>query len=225
MKPHVILHMASSIDGRIVPKRWPKELAAALSDIYERVHQDLKGDSWIVGRVTMADFRKGDPSPTTATEAFPRSTWKAPGAEQGPYAIALDRGAKLHLNVNRASGDPIVVVLTEAVPDDHVAELRRDGISYIFAGRAEIDLALALEILADEFGIRRLLLEGGGRINGSFLSEGLIDEISLLIIPVADGNAGLPTTFDRMPGEARSLHLQSVERLERDLLHLRYAVL
>lgn len=225
MKPHVILHMASSIDGRIVPKHWPKGVAASLSDIYERVHQDLKGDAWIVGRITMADFQKGGPNRATTTEAFPRSTWKAPGAEQGPYAIALDQGAKLHLNINRASGDPIIVVLTEAVPDDHLAELRRDGISYIFAGRSEIDLALALEILADEFGIKRLLLEGGGGINGSFLSAGLINEISLLITPIADGNPDLPTTFDRTPGEARSLHLQSIERLERDLLHLRYEVL
>jgi riboflavin biosynthesis pyrimidine reductase len=115
--------------------------------------------------------------------------------------------------------------LTEAVPNDHLAELRRDGISYIFAGRSEIDLALALEILADEFGIKRLLLEGGGGINGSFLSAGLINEISLIITPIADGNPGLPTTFDRPPRDARSLNLQSVERLERDLLHLRYEVL
>jgi riboflavin biosynthesis pyrimidine reductase len=105
-----------------------------------------------------------------------------------------------------------------------LAELRRDGISYIFAGRTEIDLALALEILADEFAIKRLLLEGGGGINGSFLSAGLIDEISLLVAPIADGNAGLPTTFDRAPGAPRSLRLKSVERLERDLLHLGYEV-
>ena len=109
--------------------------------------------------------------------------------------------------------------------DDHLAELRRDGVSHIFAGRAEIVLALALEILADEFAIKPLLLEGGGGINGSFLSAGLIDEINLLITPIADGNAGLPTTFDRTPGEARSLHLRSVERPKRDLLHLRYEVI
>jgi riboflavin biosynthesis pyrimidine reductase len=106
-----------------------------------------------------------------------------------------------------------------------MAELRRDGVSYIFPGRTEIDLALALEILADEFAIKRLLLEGGGGINGSFLSAGLIDEISLLVTPIADRNAGLPTTFDRTHGEARSLHLRSVERPKGDLLHLRYEVI
>jgi len=106
MKPHVILHMASSIDDRVVPEHWPKGVAASLSDIYERVHQDLKGEAWIVGRVTMADFQKGDPNRATATEAFPRSTWKAPGVERGPYAIALDRGAKLNLNQPTIEASP-----------------------------------------------------------------------------------------------------------------------
>jgi riboflavin biosynthesis pyrimidine reductase len=222
MKPRVILHMASGIDGRIVPKHWPKDIAASVSAIYDRIHQELKGDAWIVGRVTMAEYQKGDPNPAIATQVFPRGTWKGPGAEQGPYAVALDQGAKLHLNTDRVSGDPIIIVLTETAPDDHLAELRRDGISYIFAGRSEIDLPLALDILAAEFGIERLLLEGGGGINGSFLSAGLIDEISLLIAPIVDGDRNLPTTFDRAHGEATSLHLQSVERLEGGFLLLKY---
>src|SRR6185437_7358537 len=40
MKPHVILHMASRIDGRIVPQHWLKDLAAAVSEIYERGDQN-----------------------------------------------------------------------------------------------------------------------------------------------------------------------------------------
>src|SRR5215469_893799 len=190
MKPRVILLMGSSIDGRIVSKHWPKELKTGMSEVYERVHRELDGDAWIVGRITMAEFGTGDPKPATAADAYPRRSWKAPGAEQGRYAIAIDQRARLHLNTGRASGDPIILVLTETVPDDHLAELRRDGISYIFAGREKIDLARALEILAEEFGIKRLLLEGGGGINGSFLTAGLIDEISLLVMPVADGCAG-----------------------------------
>lgn len=53
-------------------------------------------------------------------------------------------------------------MLTTGVTDAHLAELRRDGISYLFAGDADIDLPLALETLMREFGIERLLLEGGG---------------------------------------------------------------
>ncbi|MBB3394532.1 riboflavin biosynthesis pyrimidine reductase [Rhizobium sp. BK060] len=168
MKPYVILHMGSSIDGRIVTSQWPKEMTAAFTAIYERLHQQMGGDAWIVGRVTMAEFAEGDPRPVEAGEVFPRTTWKAPGAGKGPYAIAVDQGARLHMNIDMINGDPIVMILPETVPDNHLAELRRDGISYLFAGRHEIDLALALERIRADFGTDRLLLEGGGGINGSF---------------------------------------------------------
>ncbi len=222
MKPYVIMHMGSSIDGRIVPSQWPEEMTAALTAIYERLHQQMEGDAWLVGRVTMAEFAEGDPSPAEVVEALPRTTWKAPGAARGPYAIAVDQGAKLHMNIDAINGDAIVMILPETVPDSHLAELRRDGISYLFAGNNEIDLTLALERLRSDFGIERLLLEGGGGINGSFLSAGLIDEISLLILPVADGSSNMPMTFDRAPAPAMSLSLVSVEQLEGDVIHLRY---
>ncbi|WP_235935863.1 protein kinase family protein [Devosia aurantiaca] len=84
MKPHVVMHMGISIDGRIVPSSWPEEVSAQLNDVYEQIHRDLQGDAWIVGRVTMAEFAKGEPRPAIATETFPRSTWKAPGVKKAP---------------------------------------------------------------------------------------------------------------------------------------------
>jgi riboflavin biosynthesis pyrimidine reductase len=223
MKPHVVLHIVTSIDGRIVPHGWGD--TASIGEIYERIHRDLDGDAWIVGRVTMAEFGKGEPRPVKAAETYPRTTWIAPGAPgDDKWAIAIDQSARLHLNLNRANGDAIVAVLTEATSDDHLAELRRDGISYLFAGTSELDLPLALERLNADFGIKRLLLEGGGGINGSFLAAGLIDEASLLIFPIADGTTPAATLFDRPEGQGVALKLQSVDRLEHDILHLRYAV-
>jgi riboflavin biosynthesis pyrimidine reductase len=220
MKPHVIMHMQSGIDGRIVTAHWPENSG----EVYERVHGELEGDAWIVGSVTMAEFAKGEPRPVTTDETFPRKTWKAPGAEKGPYGIAVDRRGKLHLNTARINGDALIAVLTTTVSDNHLAELRRDGISYIFAGDTDVDLALALRILESEFAVERLLLEGGGGINGAFLTAGLIDEISLLVMPFADGAEHAPTLFDRPAGAAAALKLQSVSRLEGDVLHLRYSV-
>lgn len=222
MKPHVILHMISTIDGRILTGNWPKDLD--FNEVYERIHRELEGDAWIVGRTTMGEFAKGEPRPVETSESFPRETWKAPGAEKGPYAIGLDRYGKLHLNRDTANGDPLVMVLTGCVPDSHLAELRRDGVSYVFAGDEDIDLTAALATLAGEFGIERLLLEGGGGVNGAFLDAGLIDEISLLLLPLADGSQGVPSLFDG-GGAVKALTLKSATTLERGLVHLRYAVL
>ena len=67
-------------------------------------------------------------------------------------------------------------------------------------------------------------IEGGGTINGSFLAAGLIDELSILIAPVADGSIGTPTLFDAIAGKglARKLRLISISRIEGDLVWLRY---
>jgi riboflavin biosynthesis pyrimidine reductase len=102
MKPHVIMHMMSSIDGRIVTTDWPKNYD--IGDLYERVHADLRGDAWIVGRATMAELAAGEPRPISTEKRFRRETWQAPKAEKGPYAIAFDRHGKLRLNKGDVNG-------------------------------------------------------------------------------------------------------------------------
>ena len=120
------------------------------------------------------------------------------------------------------------MVLTEQVSDAHLAGLRRDSVSYIFAGAQQLDLRLALEILNRELGIERLLLEGGGGSNGAFLRAGLIDEISIAICPAIDGAKGAPTIFDSSDKEAgiaapiTSMTLMSCEVLDGGAVWLRY---
>src|SRR5262249_5794926 len=118
--------------------------------------------------------------------------------------------------------------LTEQVPDSYLTGLRTDGVSYIFAGEQRIDLALALQVLTRELGTKRLLLEGGGKINGAFLRAGLIDEISLVIQPAIDGTQGAPSVFDSDNDEAglqspiNSMVLTSSQMLEDGAVWLRY---
>lgn len=70
------------------------------------------------------------------------------------------------------------------------------------------------------------MLEGGGRINGHMLAAGLIDEVSLLVAPVADGRVGTPALFDVVGSDisAVALRLENVDRREDDILWLRYRV-
>src|SRR5260221_14517588 len=138
--------------------------------------------------------------------------------------IAIDPSGKLTWGSNAIDDAHVITVLAERVSDDYLAFLESRGVSYIFGGRASIDLRKVLAKLRTAFGIRRLLLEGGGKINGSFLAAGLIDELSILIAPVADGSIGTPTLFDAMAGKglARKLRLISISRLKGDLVWLRY---
>jgi riboflavin biosynthesis pyrimidine reductase len=229
MKPHVIVHMSTSIDGRTLLDRWRPERENA-SPAYDRVHNELAGEAWLVGRVTGAEFAKSQgPYPARTDQTFDRQPWFAQKSAKA-YGVALDARGKIAWGRADIGGDPIVAVLTEQVSDAHLAGLRADGVSYVFAGKTELDLGLALETLNRELGVRRLLLEGGGVTNGAFLRAGLVDEVSLLVCPFVDGAPGAPALFDaasdgdgqRAPVDG--LELVSSEVVEGGAVWLRYRI-
>jgi 2,5-diamino-6-(ribosylamino)-4(3H)-pyrimidinone 5'-phosphate reductase len=78
-------------------------------------------------------------------------------------AIAIDPGGKLRWESGSIDEEHAVTVLTEQVPDRYLALLRSRGVSYLFGGKKQIDLPTVLRKLRARFGIRKLLLEGGGR--------------------------------------------------------------
>jgi riboflavin biosynthesis pyrimidine reductase len=224
MKPHVICLMAASVDGRILPSRWrPK---ASAGNAFEQVHDELAGDAWLVGRVTGQEFAKGRPY-DPSTQSFPRESWLS-RRDAKAYGIVLDAQGKIAWGRADIGDDPIVVVLSEQVSDAHLAGLRGDRVSYIFAGKSELDLALTLDILHRELGVKRLLLEGGGGVNGAFLRAGLIDELNLIVCPAVDGAKGAPSIFDSPEAAAdqraplTAMPLQSSQVLEGGAVLLRY---
>ena len=225
MKPRVICLMAASVDGRTLPGRWRPKGAAG--DIFEQVHEELAGDAWLIGRVTGQEFAKGKPYPSSTKETLPREPWIA-RRDAKAFGIVLDTHGKVAWGRADIGGDPIVVVLSEAVSDAHLAGLRSEGVSYIFAGRSQLDLALTLDILNRKLGVKRLLLEGGGGANGAFLRAGLVDEISLIVCPAVDGAKGAPSVFDSTEAEAgqpapvSAMTLASSRTLDGGALWLRY---
>src|SRR5215471_9710824 len=177
MKPHVICLMVMSVDGRTLPSRW-RPAGAAPGGLFERLHEELAGDAWLVGRVTGQEFAKSKDYPARTDETFPREPWFV-RRDAKAYGVVLDAHGKIAWGRADIGGDPIVVVLAEAVSDAHLAGLRSEGVSYIFGGKSQLDLALTLDVLNRELGVKRLLLEGGGGANGAFLRAGLIDEFNL----------------------------------------------
>lgn len=227
MKPRVICLMAASVDGRTLPSRWRPTGAA--SDHFERVHDELAGDAWLIGRVTGQEFAKGTSYPAATGERFPREPWFA-RRDANSYGVVLDAHGRIAWGRSDIGGDPIVVVLAETVSDAHLAGLRREGVSYMFAGQSELDLALVLDILNRELGVKRLLLEGGGGVNGAFLRAGLVDELNLIICPAVDGAKGAPSVFDSREAEAdrrapiTAMTLESSRALEGGAILLRYRI-
>lgn len=222
--PYVICHMIPSLDGRIVTKRW--NMSKRGYDIYERTHQALGRDAWIIGRISMAPYA-GKARVPTRRNATPvaRVDHVAPH-DAKRYAVGIDTTGKLAWKVNHVDGEHVITVLSEQVEDDYLAFLQSKGVSYVFGGRKTIDLRVVLGKLRSMFGIKRLLLEGGGTINGHFLAANLIDEMSVIVAPVIDGGINVPSLIDCPPGisAARHMKLLACETLPGGFVWLRYKV-
>lgn len=126
---------------------------------------------------------------------------------------------------NNIEGVPLICIVSEKASEEYLETLRQQDISWIAVGKDGIDLAKAMEVLYERFGVKRLGLLGGGHINGGFLEAGLIDEVSLLLAPGIDGRTGETSLFDGISDKGRmpvQLRLEQVKKLKNDVLWIRY---
>lgn len=222
MRPYIICHMLSSVDGKIDGA----DLAAVTRQgEYEATGSKLGGDAWICGRTTMQQHFAEDAPFVSAsnTPAGPQPVFVARLATS--YAASVDTLGKLRWASGDLDGDHLICVVSERAPADYLAMLREKGISYIVSGQSSVDLADAVNQLGEHFGIHTLLLEGGGHINGAFLEAGLVDEVSLLLVPGIDGRHDIPAVFDGVNPSIKAaipLKLKSIEEREHDTLWIRY---
>lgn len=199
MRPYVICHMCTSLDGRIIGSRWGK-LAGYPNQahLFETTAASFGIGAWLVGTTTMDEFDGPKTKLPRAPKGFVRGDFIArPRAKR--LGIGADAKGVLRFQNNDIQGDHAVVLVTERVGNDYLAHLQAAGVSYFICGRKEIDLPTALRKLGKAFKLRRLMLQGGGKFNGSMLKAGMVDEISHLTVPVADGGVGIASMFD-FPG-------------------------
>ena len=195
-KPYVICHMMSSVDGHALTDGWDRPFKKSAGELYETLAQEFSFDAWVCGRVTMQEIAHGDDYPNgLAREAIPRTHHFAK-RDAAIFAVSIDPHGKVAWKSNEALGSHVVEVVTEAVADDYLAYLQSIGVSYLFGGKTEIDLELVVAVLADELGLKRIVVEGGPSVAGSFVDAGLVDEISVLILPIVDGRGEHPASFE-----------------------------
>jgi 2,5-diamino-6-(ribosylamino)-4(3H)-pyrimidinone 5'-phosphate reductase len=220
-RPYVICHMLPSIDGRIVTRGW--DLKSGSSE-YERTAATFEADAWIIGRISMEPYAGKARVPARKNGGRIEREDFVAEHEATSFAIAIDPSGKLTWRASDIDGEHVITVLTESVSDDYLAFLQAKGVSYVFGGKSRIDLAKVLRTLRVRFGIRKLLLEGGGKINGSFLATDLIDELSILVAPIADGSIGTPSLFDVADRRTKARHLKllSIEKRSGGIVWLRY---
>lgn len=192
LRPLVICHMVTSIDGKVTGDFLNSKKGLEVSEVYYEINRKLKGDAFACGRVTMESSFTGGFKPDLTEFAgadIPHEDFIA--QKHGYYAVSFDRygsvGWKdgvLHDEDPGYDDCHIIEVLSEDTPQEMLTYYRSIGVSYIFAGKDDIDINTALNKLYDLFDIKVLLLEGGSIINGAFLRADVVDNVSQVIAPV-----------------------------------------
>jgi riboflavin biosynthesis pyrimidine reductase len=223
--------MVTTIDGRIMGDRWGRFAGhEGSATLFETTHDTFGVSAWLVGTTTMKEFAGRPVKIKPTKERIPREDFIATTRSPRGYAIGADRKGVLPWSVSHLpDGEHVISLLTEKVSNAYLAHLRSKGVSYLICGKDDIDLRVALDKLARHFKLKKVMLEGGGTMNGAFLRDVLIDEISHITVPVADGGRAVQTIFD-IPGDAppkasAKLRLKSLKKLPGGVVWARYKVI
>lgn len=219
-KPYIIVHMMTSIDGRIDCNMTAQMRG---NDEYYNTLDAINCPTRMSGRVTAetelggGKFHAKDKTPY-GKEGFGKNTTGS------SYNVIVDTKGKLKWGDDASSSWPHLIITSESSPKEYINYLNSHHVSWIAAGKDQIDLKRAMEIAGEQFGIKRLAVVGGGHINAGMLAAGVVDEISLVIGPGIDGRAGATAVFDGLHKSAKpiALKLKAVKSYSDGAVWLRY---
>lgn len=229
-RPYVICHILSSLDGKISGSFMAKDATRSLSGEYGKIRREMNAAAWLYGTTTIKEFTNFRKPVLEETASVPDGDFIV-DAKAEQYYISVDTDGEIGWESgtfsNRGrSGAHVVEVLTMSTPTSYKAYLRKQGVSYIIAGKTQLDCKMAMEKLYQLFHIEKVLVCGGGVVNWSFLQAGMIDELSLLLAPVTDGGSGTASLFTQVSaygkGEPVEFELKDVKQVGNGGLHLIY---
>jgi 2,5-diamino-6-(ribosylamino)-4(3H)-pyrimidinone 5'-phosphate reductase len=217
MRPVTILHNSVSLDGSVVG--FDVDMAT-----HYRLAASFEAQAHMVGSGTAISGIEqygGGLRPETEKDL------QRPVNNGHPPWVIVDSRARLleKLHAFRGSefgGDPIVMV-SEETPRHYLEYIEERDYRYHVTGEKRVDLKAALKLLAHDYAVETLLVDAGPSLNGALLSQGLIDEISLLIVPALVGSEPL-RLFSLLKGDVQ-LELLRQERIEPGSIWLHYRLI
>ena len=224
--------MESSIDGRLDESRWSvlyDSNGEGEPDVYYETKAKLNPELSILGKETILHHHCSIPfkSDTHTKIKDPKPFLGI--RENAEMTAVFDSKGSIAYENNEIWGSTLLVVLGEDTASEEYLEfLRKKEIYFTFAGKDGHDIKKALKSLYSDFGIKNVLLCGGGILNGSFLKLGLIDELYLVLYPGIDGLSGVKSIFEyegkegEKPCDGQSLELLSCDVVRAGVVLLRY---
>lgn len=206
-RPWILLKVAASLDGKIATSTGDsKWITGEKARAY--AHK-LRGmfDAILVGKNTVV---KDNPLLTCRLKKG-----------KNPIRIILDTNLSLSLDYKvfqTLDEAQTIIVCQEKVPQEKEKAFQNAGVLVwkLPLKNSKIDLNFLMEKCL-EHGINSIMVEGGARVHGSFLEEGLVDEVCYMIGPVIIGDKKGISAIERDPiptlKEAVRLHELNVKKL------------
>jgi 2,5-diamino-6-(ribosylamino)-4(3H)-pyrimidinone 5'-phosphate reductase len=209
----ILINCAMSADGKI-STRERKQLRISGEEDLRRVDELRSScDGVMVGIGTVLS----DNPSLTVKSPRRRKIRRREGKDENPCRIVVDSNARIPVNaeiLTRGRGERIIFV-SERAPKGKIRELSRYA-EVIISGKRRVDLKRAIREL-ERRGIRKLMVEGGGELNWSLISNNLVDEIYIYTGNLLVGGKNSPTVMDGegfAQNESVKLELLEVRRID-----------
>ncbi|MDD1676257.1 MAG: dihydrofolate reductase family protein [Methanomicrobiales archaeon] len=217
MFPHVVMSNAISCNGSLTG-------FACDYGIYYPLLLEQEPDLVLVGSQTVAAAHDDIPP---EEEYDRRKRVIAPDDRRPWWGVVDSRGILrdvLHFYRRMEYIRDIIVLVAENTPASYIRFLQEREYEYVVAGKDRVDFRAAFSALGGQYGIRRISTDTGGTLNSVLLDAGLVDVISLVVVPVVTPTIGTPFYRSIAGSGTISLMLEKAEPLRDGYVHLLYRV-
>lgn len=220
----VIIHMYVSIDGKFQGQYGLKESGEYYGPaLFKMSNANANGSATMIEHAT----HEKDDFSEYPTEGIDYSNYLPELPNEKLWVASFDRHGKLDWQTPYWDQDGfkmrVIEAVTKQASPNYLAFLRSKNIPYIVCGDKDFDLKDLLIQLKKHYKIDPLVVSGGAIINGVFLRQHLVDELSLVVAPHINGNDAIRSSFDTMGHYVDdTFDFTGAERLDDGGVHLHF---
>ena len=184
-RPFVFINMAMTADGKIASTNRKVTTFGSRADHQRLLELRAQADAILTGAGTL----NAQPDITLGP---------APKQKSAPARVIVSGSGQVNAQhtIFRTRGAPVIVLTSERILARRLKALKQAADAVHVCGANNVDFEAAFEFLREHHGVKRVLCEGGGRLNDSLLRAGMVDEVNLTICPLILGGQDAPTIAD-----------------------------
>lgn len=213
--PYVLLSAAVSLDGYLDDTGPDRLLLSSPAD-FDRVDEVRASvDAILIGAGTI----RADNPRLLVNSDQRRAARRAAGKPEYPLKVTVSGSGDLDPDARfwHTGGEKVLYTTDRGAERARSLGLATDVVPL----GAGLDWRRLLTHLHDVRGVRRLMVEGGGTIHTQLLTQGLADELQLVLAPLFVGDPGAPRLFGPGGYQGGRLRLLESRRIE-DVVLMRY---